>query len=347
MTDNLKSQKILLLHSNSGELMENWHLNRQNAANNLGYNLSTFNMSNLHDYVIFPQLDRLWKNKNFKLLKFYEIIGELISRCDILIHFGGALIHPEFIKQFSALKIYHCADDPDSSSVISRPVVHAYDLHAISNPAVLSEYSSWGCKNVFFWPLGSFHYLDNEFLSDFTYKSYLERTKNLSFVGSKYGVPRYRFLNKVPIIGRHNMFWRKKLFFSKLEKHFPDITAHGSYWKKGYIENNNISSLYLNSRIGINVHNSLGPINGRLYDLAAFGVLQVCDNKENLNHVFILNKEILGFDSINEAVDLINFYSNDTKAAYEIAINARERYLRDYTHEAIWLQFFNNLSNLI
>lgn len=347
MIKSLKSKKILLLHSNSGEFLENWHIKRQHEANSLGYQLTTFNMSTLHEYVIFPQLDFLWKKKDPKLIKFYETIRTLISNCDILIHFGGALLHPEFLKQFSVLKIYHCADDPDSSNVISKPVSHAYDIHAISNPSVLADYQSWGCKKVFFWPLGSFHYSEEMSKSNFTYESYLKRSNELAFVGSKYGVPRFRYFNRIPIIGSHHVFWRKKQFFTKLERSFPNMAAYGSYWDKGFIDNTNLCSLYEDTRIGINVHNSIGPINARLFDLAAFGVLQVCDNKDKLSSVFELDQEILGFNSINEAIDLIKNYSVDTESAFKIASNARERFLNQYTHKAIWSGFFENLNNFI
>jgi len=69
-----------------------------------------------------------------------------------------------------------------------------------------------------------------------------------------------------------------------------------------------LSDLYRCTQVGINVNNSLGPINGRLYDLAAFGVCPLCDNKSHLHHVFEPGKEIIGFDTTTECIDLIRYY---------------------------------------
>jgi spore maturation protein CgeB len=344
--DYLKEKKILLAHSNSGTFLHDWHRRRQASAVSLGYNLSTFEMSNYQSYTIFPYLDKLWHKRDYKLMKFYEVLGESILGCDVFIHFGGALIHPEFIRQFKQLKIYHCADDPDSSDVISKPVVHAYDIHAISNPTVIPMYRSWGCENVFFWPLGSFHYNDNMVDDNYDYETFQHREKLLSYVGSKYGVPRFRILNKIPIIGGSDLFWRKKKFFTTIEKSFPNINAYGSNWKSGSIKDQDIPILYSDTKIGINVHNSIGPINARLYDLAAFGVLQVCDNKSHLDKVFKLNEEILGFDSVDECIDIVHYFSSNQTLAFEIANKSRKRFFRDYTDVAIWSRFFEDVNRM-
>ena len=110
-----KTKKILLAHSNKGDEMINWHNRRELTANRLGYNLKTFNMAEHFSYTIFPKLDKKWRKKDYDLLKFYELLGEKIDRCDVFIHYNGALIHPDFLNQFKKVKIYHCADDPDAS----------------------------------------------------------------------------------------------------------------------------------------------------------------------------------------------------------------------------------------
>ena len=102
--------------------------------------MNTFGMRDLYPYTIFPRLDRAWRRRDTALMEFYEVLGEKIDQCDVFIHYNGALIHPEFLSQFNQLKIYHCADDPDSSEVLSKPVAKAYDICAISNPACIEMY---------------------------------------------------------------------------------------------------------------------------------------------------------------------------------------------------------------
>jgi len=327
----LKEKKILLAHSNAGKLMHQWHERRRSAALTLGYDITNFKISEFHPYTIFPYLDKLWKKGDKKLLTLYEALGKKIDECDIFIHYNGAMIHPDFLNQFNKLKIYHCADDPDASDVISKPVALNYDICAISNPACIGMYQDWGCKNVFFWPLGPFHYQD-ETGSDLVENS--QRNVPLVFIGSKYGALKFRF------IGKYLGLYKKKKFMEQIERSFPDIAAYGGNWANGYLDDDLIPELYANSKIGLNLHNSLGPINGRLYDLAAFGICQICDNKKNLSLVFDEGKEIIGFDTQKEAIDLISYYLANPEKARSIGEAGRQRYLRDYTAGKIWEQFF-------
>jgi spore maturation protein CgeB len=339
---NFKDKKILLAHSNNGIWMNQWHEKRKTSAMSLGYKIDNFQMSEFYPYTIFPYLDKKWKKGDKELLKFYEKLGYKIDECDIFIHYNGALIHPEFLEQFrDKLKIYHCADDPDASPVLSRPVARSYDICAISNPACIDMYKTWGCEKVFFWPLGAMHFDEKYIQNESLINSEYQRIIPLIFIGSKYGVTNRRFIDK--LLGIHN----KKGIMNKLEHKFPTLVAYGSKWKSGRVDDNRIPDLYSNSLVGINIHNSLGPVNARLYDLAAFGVCQICDNKKNLNSVFTLNSEIIGFDTEDECFDLIEFYINNPIKAQEIGQNAHLRFIKDYTTENIWINFFNNLNNAL
>lgn len=334
----LQKKRFLLAHSNVGDFLHQWHDRRKAWALLLGYNVTNFSISEYLPPTIFPYLDRMWRKRDRKLMNLYEALGKRIEECDIFIHYNGAMIHPEFLDQFKKIKVYHCADDPDSSKVLSRPVAPHYDVCAISNPACMNMYKEWGCKNVFFWPLGAFHYRDD---LDAQVIENTARDIPLVFVGSKYGVPRFRF------IGKYLGLYRKKKFMQRIEYSFPEMVGYGGHWANGYIADDLIPELYMRSKIGLNVHNSLGPINSRLYDLAAFGVLQVCDNKSGLNRVFSEGDEIVGFETIQECVDRIRYYLDHPDEARRIALAGRQRYLRDYTMSAIWNGFFNNLSRIL
>src|SRR5215831_18382602 len=182
MADKFKSKKILVAHSNVGAIMSDWHERMRMSAVKLGYNMSSFGMGDLYPYVIFPQLDKLWRKRDIRLLKFYEALGNAIADCDVFIHFNGVHIHPEFLQQFNKLKIFHCADDPDASKVISRPVAREYDICAIANPACLDMYKRWGCNKTFFWPLGSYSYREGDASVTAT------RDIPLVFTGSRFGI---------------------------------------------------------------------------------------------------------------------------------------------------------------
>jgi glycosyltransferase involved in cell wall biosynthesis len=336
----LKSQKILLAHSNVGETALRWHDRRHQAALRLGYDVSMFRMADYHAHTIFPKLDRLWRKRDPALMRLYDALGTAIDACDVFIHYNGALVHPEFLQQFSKLTIYHCADDPDASAVISRPVASHYDICAISNPACIEMYKSWGCPNTCFWPLGSFSY-DDDGIGAGILLPYSERDVPLVFIGSKLGVPSLR------ILGKYLGLYRKKSLMVRLERSFPELVAYGGGWPRGRIEDAEIPRLYQQSRIGFNLHNTLGPINGRLYDLAAFGVCQICDNKATLSLVFDEGSEIVGFESIDDCVELIRYYLAHPIEAERIGRAARARFLRDYSTTAIWKKFFADVENFL
>lgn len=331
------SQKLLLAHSNSGRTALAWHERRRQTALSLGYNLSVFSIAEYHPYTIFPYLDKLWRRRDPALMRMYDALGTAIDGCDVFIHYNGALIHPEFLAQFDRLTIYHCADDPDASDVLSRPVAPHYDVCAISNPACIYMYQNWGCKNVFFWPLGSFSYVDG---ADKDPVDWSERSVPLVFIGSKRGVTNVRY------IGKYLGLYRKTGFMRRIERAFPELVAYGSGWARGRIEDSGIAELYRHARVGFNVHNSLGPINGRLYDLAAFGVCQVCDNKPTLSLVFDEGTEIVGFTTSGECVDLIRHYLTHPEEAARIGAAGRERFLRDYTMASIWTAFIANVNGV-
>ncbi len=309
--------------------MAGWHERRRLSAIELGYKLSVFSLSDHHPYITFPALDRRWRKRDRALMAMYEVLGKAIDECDVFIHFNGLLIHPDFLAQFKRkLTVYHCADDPDASSVVSKPVARYYDMCGISNPACLDSYRKWGCANVFFWPLGAFHY--DEQLASFDGP----RDVPIVFVGSKTGVTKVRY------VGRFLGLYNKTRFMTAIQREFPEMVAYGAGWGSGRIADEAIPDLLSRSRLGLNLHNTLGPVNGRLYDLSAFGVCQVCDNKRNLSLVFEEGKEIVGFDSQRECVELIRYFLARPEEARQIGVAARSRFLRDYTMPAIWNRLF-------
>ena len=92
---------------------------------------------------------------------------------------------------------------------------------------------------------------------------------------------------------------------------------HGAGWPKGFLPEKERVPLLQRTKIGVNIHNSTGPINFRTYYLPANGVMQICDNKKHLPMVFELNKEVVGFDSIEEAIDLCRYYLEHDEEAHK------------------------------
>jgi hypothetical protein len=244
----IKNLRILYLHSNASPLLQELHASRVRLYNSLGFKVRLVDSTRHFRYANFPRLDRLWKRKDPSLTKFYETIGEELDACDLFIHYNGANIHPRFLEQFRCFKVYHCADDPEASNFLSRPVANYYDVCAVSNVACLDLYRTWGCKKVFFWPLGS-SFADESINSVALSKS---RDTELVFVGSKTGVPSIRYF------GRFLHLYKRRGFLSAVERNIPSLTAYGYGWKKGTLPDEELATLYARARLGLNKHNSLG-----------------------------------------------------------------------------------------
>jgi spore maturation protein CgeB len=330
--------RILYVHSNSHALARRLHSSRVSLYNQLGYDVRLFDTTQHFSPTIFPYLDRRWKRRDPELMKFYEALEPELDRCELLIHYNGGNIHPAYLKQFNCMKVYHCADDPDASSVLSEPVAREYDVCAISNVACLDQYRAWGCRHVFFWPLGS-SFPDDVIASFDSLDS--PRDIELVFVGSKYGASSVRFF------GRLLGMYKRRRFMEAIEREVPGLVAYGAGWKNGYIDDERLPALYARSSVGVNKHNSIGPVNFRLFDLAAFGVMQICDNRRNLGAVYRLDEEIVGYETLEECLALISHYIQHPEDARRIAAAARKRFAAEYSSVPLWENFVRNLNTCL
>ena len=156
--------KIILFHTNTNKDEIIWHKRRESIWKKNGYDIEVIGLPINLKFSYYNELTRRIKRKEEKLLSFHSYLLLKINMCDVFIHFGGGMIHSSFIKKIDkkVKKIYHCADDPESSNILSKPIAKYYDYCAISNIAELDRYKYWGCKNVFFWPLGSLNYDENK-----------------------------------------------------------------------------------------------------------------------------------------------------------------------------------------
>lgn len=261
------------------------------------------------------QLNQLWKQRDAKLLELYERLQAAADRCDVLLNYNGANLHPEFLQHLSTLNIYCCFDDPESSYDLSAPVAAYYDAVFYGNIAARFQYEHWGCRKLAWLPVFTApgdvpnRTQSGEVLTG-------KRDIDVSFVGGK-------------------SHWRHHRL-AALQQAFPAGQFFGRGWDNGYLCDEQMNRLYLRSKIGWNVHNSTGPINRRLFALAAYCVLPLCDNKTGLGQIFRLGAEAIGFDTIPEAIDATEYYLNHDEERQQIAIGAYSRFWRDYHAEALW-----------
>lgn len=277
--------------------------------------------------LTFTDLDSLWQKKNKKLFVLYDHLIEKAKSKEILVLYNGANLHPELLKGLNTFNVYMCFDDPESSDKLSAPVAKYFDASFVGNIASLNQYISWGCKNVFFRPLGYFQ--NNVYSSNVTEADIINRTNDID----------------VCLFCDRESSWRRERV-AYLCGNIANLYGRGRGWPLGWANDDEMLSVYGRSKIGINIHNSTGPINLRTYALPANGIMQICDNKYFLGHIFELDKEVVGYCHIEEVPDLVKFYLKNDALRKKIAAAGWERARKEYNEIAVWRKQMEQIENL-
>ncbi len=278
-------------------------------------------------FLRWNELDARWRRGDHALLTLYEQLARAVEGYDVFVNCPGINLHPEFVRQLPTFNIYCYFDDPESSEFFSRPAAWAYDLALVGNIAEVDRYRTWGVHEARFWPLC---------YSIQDYDSSLTRERILTGA---------REHDVVLLCERIMPFRRERL--DRLSDAFPDGAFYGRGWPKGFLSEEQRIPLYQQAKIGFNLHNSTGPVNARTYILPANGVMQLCDNKAYLGQIFELNKEVVGYDTIDEAIELCRYYLAHDEERRAIAAAGWERAMREYNEIAQYHQLERYASELI
>lgn len=266
----------------------------------------------------FPKLDAAWRAADPGLLAGYHALESALVGRDVLVSADGAMLHPEFVASLRAFTVFCCADDPESSEVLSRPAAPAFDHAFVLNHECLDQYRAWGCEHVD--PLLR-PYRPELCAPDLDVARILTETRDLDIV---------MFCERVYGVSD------RAARIEALLRAFPNAHVRGKGWPGGFVSDSEMRATYRRARIGWNLHNSSGAFNTRLVTLPAFGVLQICDNKSALAKVFELGKEAVGFDTIEEAVELTRYYLAHERERREIAAAGFAKVVRDHTEERMF-----------
>ena len=314
------SLRYLWAYTAADEWTESWHQRLQASRRARGFDVRPICVSPLslnRCWFPYPELDRMWRQRDAALMDLYDRITRLADDRDVLILYNGANLHPEFIDTLDLLKVYTAGDDPESTEILTRPLAPAFDIHLVNNIACVDVYRSWGLKKVHFWPLGS-QTLEEDVadLDDCGIRSVADRPIPVVFCGERQRCRQDRL--------------------DALVRAFPEAYCAGRGWPRGFIDWPDMWSAYRRAQIGWNVHNSTGPVNFRTYELAAYGVLQICDNRSHLGELFELGREVVGFDTIEECIELTRYYLAHPQEQRSIAAAGRKRWEREYTPDRVW-----------
>lgn len=315
--------KLVMTYPRHADWADDWYRSVAAAAP-AGMKIVALPAGPRETLITFPDLDRKWKNRDAERMGYYEAIQRECEDADVLFTYGAG-IHPEFLKYLPTFNCYFFCDDPEDSPWQSAKVAKAFDAACYANIASSFQYESWGCRRHSWLPI---------FTSPSDIPAPAERdvvlngirSESVVFVGGLDDYSSYR--------GRR---------LERFAKAFPKGVFMGRGWPAGGVDDDELTPLYLRSRIGFNCHRTTGPINRRMFQLPAHGVMQICDNKTGLGQIFALGKEVAGFDTVDEAIELTRHYSEHDKEREAVARAGYERFWKDYHAGANWTRLRDKL----
>jgi len=247
------------------------------------------------------------------------------------------------------IKVLGFIDDPLSTYQRGIPYLWAFDGAFFISPSYIDNQlfegaiQRWGGKPVVWWPLVPFPF-PRQKSSDETF--FGQRDVDVVYVGNPSSSKVERLI--------------------RLKRHFGDrIRVHGRWPLKGYggfargifgkpiyphrvtsLTNQERTRLYWRAKIGFNMHVSDQPYETgkmRMYETPAHGMMMVCDKAAASAHarIFEPQTEAVYYDSLSDAIDLIEYYLVHDAERGRIAKAGYERFWKDYEWESNMKKFLD------
>lgn len=313
------SLRYLWVYSAANEFVVKWHKRLLERRLKRGFDVKHFCNTPLslnRSWLPFPELDRLWRKGDRRLMELYAELTKQLEDRDVLVLYNGANLHPEFISLLPNVMKVYTFGDPESAPILAQPIAPSFDVHLVNQFSEVEKFRGWGLKHVYFWPLGSLA-METD-VADVNEENILDiKQRNIPVI----------------LFAEYSRWRRQKL--DTLDQFFPEAFLAGRGWGRGFVEWSVMWEYYLKAQIGWNIHNTTG-FNFRTYELPAYGVMQICDNKSDLSKVFEVGKEVIGFDTIDECIKLTRYYLSHPGEQREIALAGWKRWKQDYTPDKIW-----------
>ena len=321
--------------------------------------ISQGEITNYWSHKTIKEVDEMYSSKDVNLFHLYDYTLKLINewKPDVFIVNHDNLYHNNFIKQIKdkVYTVFVSADDPENSDNCSRPYISTYHQSFAwgvwydKNHKIRDKFIEWGAPKADIWPHGVYCTRHNPDISleDLINKP---RKKNIVFVGSPH-LKRERLLkikkyygNRFELHGR----WAEGSWERKIVRHMKNYYKFGQFITP--LSEEEMITLYQNTKVGLNMHLSYGPSNVRTFELMANGVAQVVDCKQGIDEWFEIGKDLLAYEDTKEAIYLMDKLLKDDDYRKEIAYNGakkvREKYTFIKTFEQMISNVISNMKNL-
>jgi spore maturation protein CgeB len=216
-----------------------------------------------------------------------------------------------------------------ASPLPPRSYFREYDLIVSALPLIVEQVNSWGQKAQYL-PLAF-----NEEMAVFSAAS--TRPIDVAFIGSfsRHQPQTLPLLSEVAKLSPGLRIYGPASP-SDFEPYGLKQNYAGEAWGKDMLK------VISQSKIIINRHGTIAgdyAVNMRMFETTGMGSLLVTENKSNLNQLFEVGKEVVGYDSPSEASSIIRDLLLQPQLIDEIALSGQKRTLgqHTYTQRAIQL----------
>ncbi len=311
-------------------------------------------------------VDRMYRGGYPPYMRFVRDFVDKFKDADLVVFATYNPVHPEVLcnELEKPIKVLGFVDDPPSTYVRGIPYLWVFDGAFYVSPSyndrvlLKDALERWGCEQSYwlppvpasskaddtgdFWPLTAPRVEALRRGDDFFHG----RGIDLIYVGKMYGPKVDRLIQLKKRFGSRFMIYGR----------WP-LAGYGgaARWLKGKpslwsrvrsISDEERTALYYRTKIGFNMHLSERPMetgNMRMYEVPAHGMMLLCD-KAGLNaheQIFESDKEAVFYDSIEDAIEKIEYYVNHDEEREKIARAGFARVHRDYDGEANLKKFLD------
>lgn len=308
------------------------------AASDSNFRFIPFNHGTYCDpylYVRAQLLDNLYYERHPALLRMYADFEKILRVNDAAAVIVSCMppYHPDYLRKISCYKVLWIADGPISAYDRDFAYLHAYDLVLYHSPAYSTDLNMaeklryCGARSFDFWPVQLFDQNFDVTKTDETIMLH-KRDIDVIFIGALH-------FTKMPLMAKMKKALGKRLVMHGIGSWKRNLYYNVKYGFPGWLtplKFEDYVGLYQRSKIGINIHNrgkfTVG--NYRLLELPANGVMQISDGGEYLEKFFRVGDEIIGYDSAEELIELIDYYLDREEERKRIAVQGFQRVVRDY-----------------
>lgn len=255
------------------------------------------------------------------------------------------LFEDQFINEFvrsltqytKTLGFFH--DDNWRQAYVSK-WAPCFNFFTTTDPNGVAKYAAAGLRHAIFVPFGVNQEL---FCRPITVKQDVD----ISFVGA----------------------WHpyREWLLKKIRKQGYHVEVFGENWPNGIIDEAGMIKLFQNSKISLNLSNSISydirylfqsykaivntlrsrkryeQLKGRHFEIAACGAMQLSYYVEGLESLFQIGKEIAIYISPEDLLEKINYYLRDDVVRERVALAGYNRVLNEHTYGKRFAQVFKTM----